>query len=139
MIFRGPDGDGLEIHIQCRTVPEVGYGNYAMGYVATVAGGAEVRHEDVLMDIADPSVLADLLTRATTSAAIDRTISLFEEGMTLRLERIDDETWNVICRPIPLPPPDASWKSFPEFSFVAGRSALERARREASVLAARLR
>ena len=75
MIFRGPEGDGLEIHIRSRSVPEVGYGNYAMGYVATVAGGTEMRHENVLMDTADPSVLADLLARAIKSAATDRTIT----------------------------------------------------------------
>jgi len=120
-------------------VPEPSYSGYARGYVATIAEGTAQRHENVLMDIADPWHLADLLANAVTRSTTDRTISLFDDGITLRIDRLDDETWRITCRPVPLPPRDSNWKSFPEFSFVVGRTELERARREAGALAARLR
>ena len=141
VIFRGPQGDGLEIHVSSRTLPEIDYQglHFAMGRVVTIVGRTQQNHENVLMEITDPSILADLLGEAASKSTSDRTISLFEDGMTLRIDRFVDETWNVTCRPISLPPPGAGWKTFPEFSFVVDRTSLERARREAGALGARLR
>jgi hypothetical protein len=141
VIFRAPQGDGLEIHVSSRTVPETDYQGqgFAMGRVVTIAEGIQQNHENVLMGTTDPWVLANLLGDAASKSTIDRTISLFDDGMTIRIERFVDEMWSVTCRPISLPPPDADWKTFPEFTFVVNRTSLERARREAGVLGARLR
>lgn len=137
--IRDPDGDGLELKIESRTVPEIGYGNFAKAQLTTVAAGAAVRHENVLLGTNEPSEIADLVARALNDGDLDRTISIFEDSMTMRIERDGVDRWSVTCRPIPMPPPDAKWNGFPAFAFQVHRPSLERARQQLSELARILR
>jgi hypothetical protein len=136
VILHEPQGDGLEIHVRSRGVThdkDDGI-RYAVGQVVTIVRGTEQRHENVLIGTKDPTHLANLLA-AGTKSAVDRTVSLFDDGMTIRIERSGPETWTLICRPISLPPSDATWKTFPEFSFTVGSQTLQQARRELGQLA----
>lgn len=80
-----------------------------------------------------------MISRALPELAPSRTITLFSETMTLLIEKAAPESWTVSCRPIPLPPPNAIWKTLPQFSFTIGRPALERARLELGELTKHLR
>jgi hypothetical protein len=87
--LREPPGDGLEIHLKSRTVAEGDLKDYkgmhfASGEVLTIEDGEELQH-NVLIGTNEPRQLADLLSRALTMAAIDRTVSLFDDCMTLRV------------------------------------------------------
>lgn len=138
--LRGPQGDGLEIHMKSRTVAEGDLKDYkgmhfAWGQVVTSEDGEELQH-NVLMGTDEPRQLADLLSRALTTATIDRTVSLFDDCMTLRVSGNAEATWTITCRPVPLPPPRATWRTFPEFTFEVGPQEIEDARRSLWELAA---
>ena len=83
--IRDPDGDGLELKIESRTIPERNYGTYAMGQVTTIVAGTTANHQNVLLATDEPSKIADLLVRALSDGDLDRTISIFEDGMTMRI------------------------------------------------------
>lgn len=132
VILREREGDGLEIHINSRTVAEGDLKDhkgmhFASGQVVTIEDGTEVQH-NVLMGTDEPRELADLLSRALTTVAIDRTVSLFDDCMTLRVNKAGEGTWTITCRPVPLPTPGAPWRTFPEFTFEVGPKEVERAR-----------
>jgi len=140
--LREPRGDGLEIHMKSRTVAEGDLKDYkgmhfASGEVVTIEDGQELQH-NVLMGTDEPRQLADLLSRALTTATIDRTVSLFDDCMTLRVSGNAEATWTITCRPVPLAPPGATWRIFREFSFEVGREEIEQARRSLWDLAALL-
>ena len=83
VILREPEGDGLEIHMNSRTVAEGDLKDYrgmhfASGQVVTIEDGTQVQH-NVLMGTEEPRHLADLLSRALTTVVLDRTISLFDD------------------------------------------------------------
>lgn len=142
VVLREPQGDGLEIRMSSRTVAEGDLKDYkgmhfASGQVVTIHAGAEVEH-NVLMGTTEPRQLADLLSRALTSVAVDRTVSLFDDSMTLRIHGAGEGSSTITCRPVPLPPPGATWRTFPEFSFDVGSQELELARGDLWKLAALL-
>jgi len=101
------------------TIPEPGYGgaHAAMGDVVTVLRGIEERHTNVLMFTDEPGKLAAQLREALDKPRQDLTAAVFDDGMTLRIESNREGSWTVLCRPVPLPGPKDSWKTFPEFSF----------------------
>jgi len=138
--LRGPQGDGLEIHMKSRTVAEGDVKDYkgmhfAWGEVVTIEDGEELQH-NVLMGTDEPRQFADLLSHALATATIDRTVSLFDDCMTLRVHRTGQANWTITCRPVPLPAPGATWRRFPEFAFEVGRQEIEHARRSLWDLAA---
>ncbi len=140
--FREPQGDGLEIHMKSRTVAEEDLKNYtgmqfAWGQVITIEADTERQH-NVLMRTGEPRQLADLLSRALTTASTDRTVSLFDDCMTLRVKSNAEATWTITCRPVPLSLRGATWRTFPEFSFEVEPEEIEQARRSLWELAAAL-
>ena len=142
VILREPEGDGLEIHMNSRTVAEGDLKDYrgmhfASGQVVTIEDGTQVQH-NVLMGTEEPRHLADLLSRALTTVVLDRTISLFDDCMTLKVNKAGEATWTITCRPVPLPPPGATWRTFAEFTFEVGRNEVEQARHSLWELAAAL-
>ncbi len=132
--IRDPDGDGLELNVESRTVPEKDHGTYAMAQLTTVVSGNPAQHQNVLLHTDEPSRIADLLARALSDGDLNRTISIFDDGMTMRIERDGVDRWSVTCRPIPMPPPDARWSGFPAFAFRIHRAALEHARQQLNEL-----
>jgi len=121
--IRRSGGDGLMIEMRSMTMPEPGYGgaHAAMGDVVTVNDGVEERHTNVLMFTDEPRKLAGRLEEALNSPpGHDFTAAMFDDGMTLRIEQDGRGSWTVMCRPVPLPAPKDTWKTFPEFSFSLG-------------------
>lgn len=142
VVLRESQGDGLEIRMRSRTVAKGDLKDYkgmhfAHGQVVTFHDGAELEH-NVLMGTAEPRQLADVLSRALTTVGVDRTVSLFDDCMTLRIHSAGDGRSTITCRPVPLPPPGAKWRTFPEFTFDIGSQELERARGDLWKLAALL-
>jgi hypothetical protein len=118
--IRRGGGDGLVIEIRTMTMPEPEYGgaHAAMGDVITVNDGVEERHTNVLMFTDEPRKLAGRLEEALNSPlGHDLTAVMFDDGMTLRIEHVGPGSWTLLCRPVPLPGPSDTWKTFPEFSF----------------------
>jgi hypothetical protein len=111
-------------------------GHFAHGDVLTVIGGVERRHENVLMWTMEPDELVKALKRSLARSKGDVTVSLFDDGMTLRVEGNGAESWRVYCRPVPMPPPGATWETFPEFDFTLTRSTIETAIFELRALSA---
>lgn len=134
--IREPGGDGLGIHMLTAMAPEPNWGGivYAMGDVVTVVGGTEETHENVLMATSEPLTLAKRLDEALRKPRRDLTTSLFDDGMTLRIEGDGRGTWTAVCRPVPMPGPGATWKTFPQFTFSLGVAAMQRAIGDLEVL-----
>ena len=124
-----PDADGLELQVEARTEPESWYRglHFATGRVTTIVRGEREDHEHVLLTTKEPVIIADFVGRVLREGRADRTVSVFDDGMTIRAKREHNDVWSVTCRPVPPPPPGATWKTFPEFTFTIGKSSLERA------------
>jgi hypothetical protein len=112
------------------TVPQPGYGgaHAAMGDVVTVKSGIEERHTNVLMFTDEPSRLSAQLEELLKSApGRELTAVMFDDGMTLRIEQVKPGAWTLVCRPVPLPGPNDTWKTFPQFSFGLGTHEIHQA------------
>lgn len=134
--LREPDRDGLELHVRQVTVPREGfYGSYALGDVVTVSSGSLERHENVFLSRREPMRLAGWLEAALKSPRRARILSTFDDGMTLRIQGDGQDSWTVECRPVPLPRPSDTWKSFPHFSFRLTAASIQRAISELKALA----
>jgi hypothetical protein len=127
--IREPGGDGFVIRMRSRMVPAPGYGGilYAIGDIVTVVRGEEERHGNVLMATGEPTVLARRLDDMLRRPQGDLTVSLFDDGMTLRIEGDGHGSWSILCRPVPMPGPEDKWKTFPMFSFRLGVASMQRA------------
>jgi len=102
-------------------------GHFAHGDVLTVSRGVEKRHENVLMMTMEPKYLVDALDRSLARPKGDVTVAMFDDGMTIRVEGDGADRWRVYCRPVPMPPPGATWETFPVFEFTVTRSTIETA------------
>jgi len=120
------DGDGLRIRVVSLSVPMPNFSRLAMAEVTTINGGQASRHQNALISAHEVRHLADALRFALSSPDRDGTVSLFDDGMTLRIEGFGDR-WTVTCRNVPSPPPGAKWSAFPEYSFEIGQQALRAA------------
>src|SRR5216110_3472933 len=110
--LRELQGDGLTIQLRRTTARSPNYSSWAAGDVVIVAGGAEKRHENVLMHEDEPAEFARVLRRALDHPKRDWTFPLFDDGMTLRIEGDGAELWRVDCRPVPMPGPGDTWDTF---------------------------
>jgi len=136
--IREPGADGLELHVRATTVPGPTPGNFAVADVTTIAHGVEKQHENVLISGDDPGDLARLLDAALKTPVGDRTASLFDDGMTFRIEGDGHGRWSVECRPVNAPSPDDSSDTFPTFSFELGTAAMQQAIAELEAVSAAL-
>ena len=136
--LRGPDGDGLIIQIKQMTIWSRDYsgGHFAHGDVTTVDRGVERLHENVLMWTMEPDSLVGVLHRSLSHPKADVTVSMFDDGMTLRIEGHGADQWRVHCQPVPMPGPDATWETFPVFDFTLTRLTIETAISELRALSA---
>jgi hypothetical protein len=125
--IRSPGSDGLEIRVRKATVREPDYGDFAVAEVTTIAEGEAKRHDDHLLIGDEAGNLAGALWSALKKPQSDRTVALFDDGLTLRIEGDGAGRWTVACRPVPLPDPPDAWKTFPVYSFSLDAAALERA------------
>jgi hypothetical protein len=127
--IREPGGDGFVIRMRSRMVAASGYGGilYAIGDIVTVVRGEEERHGNVLMATGEPTVIARRLDDMLSRPQGDLTVSLFDDGMTLRIEGDGRGSWSILCRPVPMPGPEDKWKTFPVFSFSLGVASMQRA------------
>jgi hypothetical protein len=127
-------GDGLEIQVRAVTVPSPGHGLFATADVLTVAEGVEKRHQNVLLTGDEARLMAGFLDNALRQPRGDRTASVFDDGMTLKIEGDGRGRWSLESRPVPLPPPTAGWDTFPVFSFELSAAAIQRAIAELELL-----
>ncbi len=134
--IREPGRDGLEIYLDTMTVPLRDYGQFATANVVTIAGGQEKRHSHVLMSADEPKTFAHFLDDALKRPSGDRTASIFDDGMTFRIQGDRRGSWIVLCRAVPMPGPNDTWETFPEFSFTLGVAALQTAISELETLSA---
>jgi hypothetical protein len=137
-VIREPGADGLELQVRAMTVPGPTPGDFAVADVTTIAHGVEQRHGNVLISGDEPASLARFLEAALKSPREDRTASLFDDGMTFRIEGDSKGRWSVECHPVPAPPPDAISDTFPAFSFELGAEAMQRAIADLDVLSTAL-
>jgi hypothetical protein len=126
ILLREQDLDGLEFKIVSRTVPDDGYhgGHFAMARVTTVSEGAALVTDNVLMDLSELKALSRFVAHAARDSRDERTITLFDEGMTVAIARRDADSWTITCRPVPLPPAGAAESAFRQFNFVVSRDVL---------------
>ena len=75
----------------------------------------------------EPKYLVDALDRSLARPKGDVTVAMFDDGMTIRVEGDGADRWRVYCRPVPMPPPGATWETFPVFEFTVTRSTIETA------------
>ena len=136
--LRAPDGDGLIIQLNQMTIWSRDYsgGHFAHGDALTVNKGFEKRHENVLMWTMEPDDLVKHLRRSLNHPEGDATVSIFDDGMTLRIEGDGTGRWLVHCQPVPMPGPDATWETFPVFDFTLTRLTIETAISELRALSA---
>ena len=137
-VIREPASDGLEIHVRAMTLPIPDYGHFAKADVITVTHGVEMRHENVLLSGDEARTIARFLDAALKRPRGDRTASLFDDGMTVRIEGDGHGRWSIECRPVPLPSPTSTWETFPVYSFERGVAALQRAIADLETLSAHL-
>ena len=126
-VLREADSDGLVINVRSMTLPLASYGDFYLADVTAVARGILTVHNHVLLTGDEAGMLAGRLDDALKRPASDRTVSLFDDGMTMKLEGDGHGRWLVECRPVPLPPPNATWDTFPVYSFGLGAAAMQRA------------
>jgi hypothetical protein len=75
----------------------------------------------------EPRHLAELVVARAldeSEADIERTFTLFEDAMTMTIDRARSDSWNVVCRRIPVPRPGTKSNWIPVFSFSIGRRVL---------------
>ncbi len=125
--IRDVAADGLEIQVRTMTIPSPGHGLFATADVITIAQGIEKTHENVLLSGDEARSIARFLDDALKKPRRDRTASVFDDGMTLKIESDGHGRWKVESRPVPLPPPNATWDTFPVFSFELSAAGMQRA------------
>ncbi len=136
VVIREPGHDGLEIQLNAMTAPVRNFSQFAFATVLTIAGAQEKRHPDVLMSAGEPATFADFLDTVLKAPRRHRTASVFDDGMTFKIEGDRRGSWSVLCRPVPMPGPNDTWETFPEFAFTLGVAALQRAISDLQTLSA---
>ncbi len=125
--LRAAGGDGLTIQLRRMTTWSADYSGWAAGNVVTMAWGAEKRHENVLLGTDELAEFARFLRRAIDQPSRDWTLSVFDDGMTLRIAGDGPRLWRVYCRPVPVPGPGDGRGTFPSFGFTLTKSTMEEA------------
>jgi len=136
--LRASGGDGLTIRLRRMTTWSADYSGWAAGDVVTRAGGDEKRHENVLMGTDELGEFARFLRRALDEPRRDWTLSVFDDGMTLRITGDGPTLWRAYCRPVPVPGPGYSRGTFPAFGFTLTKSTMEEAISELAKLSSLL-
>ena len=98
-----------------------------MAEVVTIAQGTRMAHADVLLVGDEARVLAGVLREVLEEPRRDRTVALFDNSMTFKIDGHSREQWTVECKPVPLPLPTDSWETFPVYSFELSLTAMEQA------------
>src|SRR5438270_13656699 len=102
-----------------------------------IVRGIREKHENVAMTVYEPGMVSKFLAKALKKRRADDKVLLFDDGMLLTVHRDPgDGRWSITVRPEPVPPADASWKTFPLFTFAVSGQAIERAIAELRDLAA---
>ena len=136
--LRGSQGDGLTIQLRRISAWSADYSTVAAGDVVTIAGGAQKRLKNVLMGTDEVAEFGRFLRRAVDQPKTDWTLSVFDDGMTLRVEGDGTDRWRVDCRSVPLPGPGETWETFPSFGFTLTKQAIEGAISELAELSSQL-
>jgi hypothetical protein len=124
--LREPNLDGLEFEIVSRTVPDDNYhgGHFATARVTTVSGGGALATDNVVMELSDLKTLSRFVAHAARNSREERTITLFDDGMTVAIANRDADSWTVTCRPVPVPAAGAAESAFRQVTFVVSRGVL---------------
>ena len=101
--FRGNGDDGFEIRVRAMTKWFPGYrgGHFALADVTTFQDREAKLFENFLLSTHEPVMLAAFLRRALREQGKDRTVTLFDDQVMLRVQGAGADRWNVLFHSVP--------------------------------------